>query len=302
MPDFSVFDDKEFCQKVEQAILANIEEACLEIYPISDRTYLGGSQIGDGCSRKLWYDFRWVKKFSSVNKNIDSTSRILRLFNRGHIDEERVVLWLKEAGFDISEGEVKPDGEIWQHEKTAIEDHFKCHIDGIVRFPDKYEIEDHLLLEVKTFKQDKKWSSLFSDGVRRTEEKYYFQMCVYGYLFGFNYALFIAVNKNNDEIYTEIVKLSSNLGKELLEKAASVIFSPPDSPPPKIAQNPAFFKCSYCNYKEICYYDGELEKNCRSCKFAMPDKAGKWYCNHWQQTIPGVKEIKAGCPEWKPLQ
>ena len=40
------------------------------------REHLGASEIGDPCSRKLWYLFRWVavKKFDA---------RMLRLFARG---------------------------------------------------------------------------------------------------------------------------------------------------------------------------------------------------------------------------
>ena len=58
------------------------------------RSHLGASLIGGECSREIWYGFRWVKKpkFSG---------RILRLFNRGHLEEARFIAMLLTIGCQV---------------------------------------------------------------------------------------------------------------------------------------------------------------------------------------------------------
>src|SRR5574344_3153084 len=59
---------------------------------ISEKTprgYLGASSIGESCTRKLWYKFRFAKK-----EQIDD-ARLMRLFNRGHLEEARFIALLK---------------------------------------------------------------------------------------------------------------------------------------------------------------------------------------------------------------
>lgn len=60
------------------------------------RRHLGGSLIGRKCSREIWYGFRWAKKNTH-------SGRMLRLFNRGHREEERLVAWLRRIGVELYE-------------------------------------------------------------------------------------------------------------------------------------------------------------------------------------------------------
>lgn len=58
------------------------------------RNHLGGSMIGRKCEREIWYGFRWAKRPSFQG-------RMLRLFERGHLEEFRFVKYLKMAGFEL---------------------------------------------------------------------------------------------------------------------------------------------------------------------------------------------------------
>lgn len=58
------------------------------------RRHLGGSVIGQKCARKIWYGFRWARR-------VYHKGRMLRLFNRGHREEERFVGWLRSIGVEI---------------------------------------------------------------------------------------------------------------------------------------------------------------------------------------------------------
>jgi len=77
-----------------QRISDDVDEYCVELYNGGHRTHLGASLIGDECERKLWYVFRWVKaeQFSG---------RLLRLFNRGHKEEPRLIEWIEGIGVKV---------------------------------------------------------------------------------------------------------------------------------------------------------------------------------------------------------
>lgn len=60
------------------------------------RYHLGGSLIGRECSRELWYSFRWAT-------HTKHKGRILRLFNRGHHEEPRMIEWLTKIGIEVRE-------------------------------------------------------------------------------------------------------------------------------------------------------------------------------------------------------
>lgn len=58
------------------------------------RFYCGASAIGKECARERWYDLRWAsKRFFE--------GRMLRLFDRGHIEEQRILAWLGSVGSEI---------------------------------------------------------------------------------------------------------------------------------------------------------------------------------------------------------
>lgn len=60
------------------------------------RHHLGGSLIGRECLRELWYSFRWA----TLSQH---EGRILRLFNRGHHEEPRMIEWLTQIGVEVRE-------------------------------------------------------------------------------------------------------------------------------------------------------------------------------------------------------
>ena len=93
------------------------------------RSHLGASQIGRECDRQLWLGFRWAKR-----ARFDG--RILRLFNRGHLEEARFVAMLKCIGCEV--WYEKPDGGQFKisrhsgHYGSAVD----CFLRGIPEMPD----------------------------------------------------------------------------------------------------------------------------------------------------------------------
>jgi hypothetical protein len=123
-------------------------------------------------------------------------------------------------------------------------------------------------------------------------------MCSYGRAFNFEYGFYCAVNKNDDDLYFEIVVLDYRQADDLFRKAENIINS--QTQPPKIAQTETFLTCKMCDYKVICHRGGKPSKNCRSCINAIPLDNAEWGCKLFEQVIP-KDFIPQGCDSWTPI-
>lgn len=264
-------------------IKAEIDEFCRVTYNDGHRSHLGASLMGHECNRYLWYVFRWVL-------NVDHGGRMERLFNRGHRQEDRFVHWLRGIGFEV--WPVDPaTGE--QFRIYGVSGHYGGGLDGIFKMPVSYQIPWNFLLEMKTQKDGPDWKKLKALGVKAIRPKHFVQMCEYGAHYGFRYALYLAINKNDDDLHVEIVELDWAVGQEALRRAEYVIGM--QSPPPRLNESPAYFVCKMCDFKDICHRGGNYEVNCRSCSNAYPAADGQWWCNYWQSIIPDEAAILAAC-------
>ncbi len=261
-------------------IKADIDEWCIKEFTSEHREHLGASVIGHDCARQIWYTFRWVK--SQV-----FSGRMLRLFQRGHEEEKRFITWLRAIGCQV--WEVDP-GTGKQFRIWGVNGHYGGSADsvGITKyFPDL-----PMLLEFKTH-NTKSFTNLVSKGVILSKPQHYSQMCSYGKHYKFQYAMYVAVNKNDDDLHIEVIELNPNIGHELLNKAQDIIES--QIPPQRISNMPSYYECSYCTFREICHYEEKIEINCRSCKFAKPIEEGNWACGKYENKIIPINFIKNGC-------
>lgn len=242
------------------------------------RPHLGASLIGDECHRKLWYTFRWftVKHFSG---------RLLRLFDRGHEEEPRFERYLGLAGVEVSGA---------QSAAHLFGGHFGGECDGFVlKLPEAPRTKH--VAEYKTH-NDKSFKGLLKDGVKVSKPLHYAQGTTYMGLLGVKDCLYLAVNKNDDSIYSERFKFSKPVFDTLVDKAHSVIFD--QNPPMKISQSATHFKCKWCDYSDVCHYGDAPNQNCRTCTHSEPKMDGTWYCNNHEGEIP-LDYSKKGCGEYK---
>lgn len=215
---------------------------------------------------------------------------MLRLFNRGHREEERFIERLRGIASIVFDADPNTGK---QFRVSASEEHFGGSGDAIV-YLKQYGFEQPFVGEFKTH-NDKSFKKLVKDGVRKAKPEHFRQMSTYGYGWGLKYGLYCAVNKNDDELYFEIVELDYVEAQLLFNKADQIIRS--QTPPPKIAESPAFFDCKYCVFMGNCHAQQLPEKNCRSCMNAFPGEKGTWYCQVHKGTIPR-EVILIGCSSW----
>lgn len=227
------------------------------------RPHLGGSQIGNPCSRALWYQFRHCAKPVFEGRQ-------LRLFQTGDREENRIVENLRAVGVTVWDRDPETGRQI---RFEACEGHFALSLDGVAE--GLHESSQAHTLEFKTM-NDKNFKALQRDGVEKSKPVYWAQCQIGMHLAGLERCAFIAVNKNDDSIYMERIKYDPAMGLQLVAKAQEVIFS--DKPPAKLNTDPSYYLCKFCDYRHVCHEGKPPEVNCRTCAHATPEANGKWSC------------------------
>lgn len=230
------------------------------------RSHFGISTSGRPCARSLWYNWRWVSQswFSG---------RMLRLFNRGHLEEARFVAMMRAAGITLYQS----DENMKQFRVEMFGGHYGSAIDGVaIGIPDLPDPEMRCLTEFKTH-NDKSFQKLKSYGVQKAKPEHYAQMVQYVDYWDLDAALYLAVNKNDDTLYGELIPPSSADAKYFTTRSQKIIFSP--KIPLKFSESPDQFECRFCDHKMLCHYQqGEVARNCRTCSESQPLENGEWVC------------------------
>ena len=234
------------------------------------RPHLGASLIGHQCERYLWLVFRWAKaqKFEG---------RMLRLFETGKREEPRIVENLRAIGC-----EVWADDGTGQYRVSALGGHFGGSMDAVVHSYHEAPTQ-HMPVEMKTHNA-KSFKDLVTKHVREAKPMHFSQMMIYTGLSEMHSALYFAVNKDTDDIYTERVKLDKAEFDRLMTRAKRVITA--NEPPLRISNDPSWFECKYCNMHGLCHGIAAPEVNCRTCAHSTPNiDNGGWECARHGEAI-----------------
>lgn len=272
---------------VSKRLLSDIDNYCAEVYDDGPRRHLGASLIGHECSRYLWYVFRWCL-------HEKHGGRQQRLFNRGHREEARFLEWLRGIGCIVEEAD-PATGE--QFRISGCGGHFGGSEDGEGYLPESYGIKERILYEFKTNGTGNGFNKL-AEGMAIAKPQHYAQTSTYGYKKGFNFCAYLNINKNDDSMHVEIVKLDHKLGAQMEAKAERIILS--TTAPARLSDNPTYRQCGWCAMKGICHKDETPEKNCRSCANASPVDAAQWFCNAHNGIIP-LDFVPKACDGWQAI-
>lgn len=254
---------------------------------------LGASIVGKRCARAVWYDFRWAT-------TEDFDGRMLRLFQTGHLAEVRFVHELAEIGCEVYA--VDPETGS-QFEYTEIDGHFVCKLDAVACGLPEAAKAWHAA-EFKTHSA-KSFSDLKRHGLRKSKPQHYAQLVVGMHLSGLPRGLYLAVNKDTDELYTERLRAEETKqdAESLLSFARSVIES--TRAPEKISTDPDSLDCRFCSHRLACHGATgphpavSANVNCRTCCHATPIMGGSiggWRCERHNKTLSEPEQVR-GCDD-----
>ena len=243
------------------------------------REHLGASLIGHHCNRYLWLTFRW-----SVSPQFEG--RVLRLFSTGKREEERIYNELRAIGVELH---TEQDGK--QIVCRDDSGHFGGSLDGIglgfIEGPKTWAV-----LEVKTCNASSFAKLVKANSVKIAKPQHYAQMQTYMGMMGLTRALYFAVNKDTDDLYTEWVHADKEAYLDALARAERIISA--TTPPSRISEDPANWQCKMCDMYKLCHQKDPAEVNCRTCAHSTPTDGGKWICREHDKILSAADQRK-GC-------
>lgn len=253
-------------------IAALIDEAQKQDLP---RPHMGASLLGHKCDRWLWLSFRWavIERFEG---------RMLRLFRRGQNEEATILADLEAIGVQITSTQGRVD--FGSHVSGSID----AVIDGGVPGAE----QARHIGEFKTHSR-KSFEALLKDGVERSKPMHYIQMQVYMLGTGIKRALYVAVCKDDDRLYTERVRLDENVAKKAVDRGRRIALS--DRMPEPLSTDPTWFECKWCPAYEFCHQTHLTQQiNCRTCAMSTAKTDSKWRCERFGEDPP-IDWQRVGC-------
>ena len=243
------------------------------------RLHLGASGLGHKCDRWIWLSFRWA-----IQEQFPG--RILRLFRRGHNEEATIVADLEAIGIKISK---TGDDQMF----LDFGSHVGGSLDGIIESGVLGAEKTRHIAEFKTHGL-KSFTDLEKNGVQKSKPMHWAQMQIYMAGMEIDRALYVAVCKDNDRLYTERVEYDEAAALALIDRGRRIALA--ERMPPPLSTDPSWYECKFCAAYSFCH-EVQLTKevNCRTCAHSTPEKDSTWSCARWVAgNIPGDFQ-KKGC-------
>ena len=217
------------------------------------RDYLGASRLGVACNRALQFEYTDTPKDEDQN----FSGRILKIFQAGHVFEDLIIGWLKNAGINLVTR--KQNGD--QFGFTVAGGKVKGHIDGvIIDAPTDLNFTFPMLWECKSL-NDKSWKDVVKKGLAVSKPIYAAQIAIYqaymeSQIEGIckNPVLFTAINKDTAEIHFELIDFDQELAQKTSDKAVKILCATDAHELlPRIATDRAHFECKFCPWQQRCW-------------------------------------------------
>jgi hypothetical protein len=212
--------------------------------PERPRTYLGASQLGDSCARRIQY------RYTAIPTDTSLDARTLRIFAAGHAYETLGVAWIRAAGFNLETRNERgcPFGF------ATAGGRIRGHVDGIIK--DGPSILDYpCLWEFKSMNA-KNWKDCVRRGVAVSKPIYYGQIQLYMAYMGLTQSpcLLTCINKDTQELWHEQVPFDASAAQHLSDRGVQILKATDAGETlPRIANDPTYYECKMCPYAKRCW-------------------------------------------------
>lgn len=242
------------------------------------RPHIGASLIGHPCDRWIWLAFRWAVQ-------PQFPGRILRLFRRGQMEEATIVDDLRAIGMDVRTSR--------QQARVEFGSHVSGSIDAIIESGVPESTKNRHIAELKTHNL-KSFNDLEKNGVNKSKPAHFVQMQIYMHGTKIDQALYVAVCKDDDRIYTEVVRYEKDIAQRYIDRGHRLALE--DRMPPPLSNDPSWYQCKFCDAHEFCHETKTTKHvNCRTCAHSTAKVDSTWRCErHEADGIP-VEFQRHGC-------
>lgn len=239
------------------------------------RAHLDASQIGQPCSRAIWYAFRWaVRRPLSVTayRAIQDSHRGKQVMADWLRSIEGVQLWTK----DDESGQ--PIGF------QSLGGHFAGSLDGVIQglpqAPKTPHVWGHKQVSEKKFNKLVRLVVEHGEKAALAEwnEVYYAQAQVCMRMMGLTRHFLTVCTPGNRAIASCRTEHDKERSAALMTKATKIIVS--ERPPLKLSDRPDHFVCQQCDFRALCQGVSEPSVHCRTCAHstARTQDSAPWQC------------------------
>lgn len=242
--------------------IVSLIDAAHEAREEKPRPHMGASILGHACDRWIWLSFRWAvrQKFPG---------RVLRLFRRGNMEERIFMDDLESIGVVFSKSQAY----------VNFGSHVSGSADAIIESGVPLAEKTRHVAEFKTHNK-KSFDALDREGVEKSKPEHWAQMQIYMAGLNIDRALYVAVCKDDDRLYTERVKYDEQAATKLIERGKRLALS--DRMPEPISADPSWYQCKFCPAHDLCH-GSKLTKevNCRTCANSTAQEGSTWRCERF---------------------
>ncbi|WRH62066.1 MAG: hypothetical protein RSE12_17090 [Fuscovulum sp.] len=244
---------------------------------------IGASDLGQDCDRAIFYSLRWA----SPQEEIDG--RKARIFERGDIEERRVLDDLRAIGADVREAD-PATGKQWRF--SLANGFIRGKADGrISGIPDAPKSEH--VLEIKSLKASD-FRAILKHGLAKAKPMHWHQLHAGMAALGIDRGLYIGTNKDTEEILTERVKLDQDQANRQEARVLSVLDM--HYAPGRISDKSDAFACRFCKHKGVCHDGFAARRNCRTCIHWTFTEDGNGHCSRFDEPRKPDQQKRTDCP------
>jgi hypothetical protein len=134
------------------------------------------------------------------------------------------------------------------------------------------------------------------NGVEKSKPMHYVQMQVYMHGTDIFRALYVAVCKDDDRIYTERVRYNPDVATKAIKRGQRIALA--DRMPEPLSADPSWYQCRFCPAHSLCHKaEPTKQANCRTCAHSTALADSTWRCErHDADAIP-VDFQHEGCDD-----
>lgn len=234
--------------------------------------------IGVECDRAIWLAFRRA----SVPEVITWKKR--RIFERGNIEEERLLDLLRMVGVTVW-------GE--QDRVRACGGHLRGKIDGRALGLLEAPAKEHIV-ECKSAKQEI-FRKVAKEGVKIGMPKHFATFQFYMHGLGLDRVYYMMSCKNTEDLHFERIPYDFEFAARQVARIERIINMP--EPPSRLCSKRDDFRGMFCRQAAVCWGETMPRAHCRSCLHSTPlmDNNAGWDCARHSKPL-SLTEQDQGCP------
>ncbi len=239
---------------------------------------VGASALGTLCDRQIWLTLRWASPQETPS------GRQLRIFERGDIEEERVIADLRRAGIKVSR-----EQERFSLAAGWLRGKIDAFGSGFLEAPKAEHV-----IEIKSMKAAD-WRAVQKHGVAKAKPEHWHQLHAGMAALGIARGAYVVANKDTEELLIERLHLDVEEANRQEARVERLVAE--HNAPLTIAENAERPPCRFCRHQALCFEAAMPRRHCRTCLHFAFGRDGNGHCARFNEPrSPQRQQEGKDCP------